>query len=172
MATPDHDLGVAPERELLVGFLQNMRAAVIATLDGIADPISRMHHVPSVTNLLGIVHHLAWVEVWWFPHVFAGEEIDSWPWSDDDPDGEFTVADDVSADEVIALYRANAERSDAIIAAHDLDDVAAGLLKPDGTRGRQPSLRWIVVHMIEETARHAGHNDILRELTDGVSTYS
>ena len=115
--------------------------------------------------MLGLVKHLAWVERWWFEHVFGGKDVD-FPWSDEDPDADFRVEPDETVADIVVLYEAAVATSNAIIAGADLDDTAKG----DSGRG-SPSLRWIVGHMIEETARHAGHADIVRELVDGETGY-
>ncbi len=121
--------------------------------------------VESGTNMLGLVKHLAWVERWWFEYNFAGREVD-FPWSDDDPDADFRVEDEETIADIVALYEAAVVDSNEIIASADLDDLAA--VTRDGV---SRSLRWIVGHMVEETARHAGHADIVRELIDHNTGY-
>jgi len=131
------------EKETLAAFLDNNRAVMVWKLDGLSEQDARRPMVESGTNMLGLVKHLAWVERWWFEYNFAGREVD-FPWSDDDPDADFRVDDE----ETIG------------------DDLAA--VTRDGV---SRSLRWIVGHMVEETARHAGHADIVRELIDDNTGY-
>ncbi len=153
------------EKETLLGFLDNNRAVIVWKLEGLSEEDARRPMVESGTNLLGITKHLAWVERWWFQHNFAGEEVD-FPWTDDDPDADFRAEDDETIADIVALYEAAVEDSNTIIESADLDDIAQ--LKRGGV---SRSLRWIVGHMIEETARHAGHADIVRELIDDQTGY-
>ena len=154
----------APEKETLATFLDYHRATLLQKVTGLDDAGLRRSFVPSETNLLGLVKHLAYVERWWFQHIFAGADPD-FPWTDEDPDADFRVEPHETSAEVIALYQQEARRSREIVAAASLEDVA----KRAGRRGEEFTLRWIMVHMIEETARHNGHADILRELTDGAT---
>jgi uncharacterized damage-inducible protein DinB len=150
----------APERETLEAFLDYQRAAVVGKLEGLDKEQATRRLVPSLTTLLGVAKHLAYVEAWWFQDVFSGRDV-TYPWTDEDPDAEFRVGGDDTVDSVIALYESMIEQSRSVVAAADLDDLATR-----DVRG-SVSLRWILFHMIEETARHAGHMDILRELADG-----
>ncbi len=152
------------EKETLLGLLDENRAVMVWKLDGLSEEDARRAMVDSGTSLLGVVKHLAWVERWWFSHVFAGEEVD-FPWNDDDPDADFRIEDDESIASITSLYEDAVAHSNGIIAAADLDAVAAREV-----RGKR-SLRWILGHMVEETARHAGHADIVRELIDGTTGY-
>lgn len=148
------------EKSVLVALLDIQRAAVRAKLEGLAEEAARRPGVPSGTSLLGIVKHLAYVERWWFRLVFAGEDVE-YPASDEDPDADWRLDESDSVSTVVAFYEDECERSRALVAAVSLDAMAVG--------GEPINLRWIVAHMIEETARHAGHADILRELIDGTT---
>jgi len=141
------------EREVLQGFLDYLRASVAAKPEGAPEPQVRTAAVPSGTNLLGLVKHLAHVERF----VFLGEEVADWP-ATFHPTPEESVAD------LVAAYRAAVARANTVIAA--ATDLTAPLPRPGG---KGPSLRWALIHMIEETGRHAGHADILRELIDGAT---
>jgi hypothetical protein len=147
------------ERELLEGFLDWYRAAVLRTADGLGIEALERRLVPSATTMAGVVRHLAYVEMWWFQAVLHDREID-FPWTDEDPDAEFRPRAGETPDDLRALYEKACAQSRDAIAGLDLDHRSAG-------QGRDRSLRWILLHMVEETARHAGHLDILRELTDG-----
>lgn len=153
------------EKETQVALLDNNRAVVVWKLDGVSEEDARRSMVESGTSLLGLVKHLAWVERWWFDHNFAGKDVD-FPWSDDDPDADFRIEDDESIADIVALYEAAVADSNAIVEGADLDDLAE--LSRGGV---SRSMRWVVGHMIEETARHAGHADIVRELIDGKTGY-
>ena len=150
------------EKETLAGFLDLHRATLLWKLEGLDDEQLRRPMVPSGTSLLGMVKHLAYVERWWFQQVWAGREV-TYPWTDEDPDADWRVEPSETTEDILALYRGECARSREIAAAaSSLDEVA---LHPRGERSR----RWILVHMIEETARHNGHADILREQLDGVT---
>jgi hypothetical protein len=113
--------------------------------------------------LLGIVKHLAYVERWWFQMNFAGEPV-AFPWPEDEPDQDidFRIVPTDTVESITTLYRQEVTRSREIAAAASVDDLGRGFGEV------QPrTLRWVMIHMIDETARHAGHADILRELTDG-----
>lgn len=159
--TPKH----GSEKETLLAFLDNNRAVMVWKLDGLSEGDARRPMVRSGTNMLGLVKHLAWVERWWFEDNFAGREVD-FPWSDDDPDADFRVEAEESIADIVTLYEVSVADSNGIIDSADLDDLAA--VSRDGV---SRSLRWIVGHMVEETARHAGHADIVRELIDDNTGY-
>jgi uncharacterized damage-inducible protein DinB len=152
---------VGPEKVMLEAFLDYHRATLLQKVSGVSDADLRRQLVPSLTTLLGLVKHLAYVERSWFQIVFAGEDLPV-PWTKDDPDPDFRIASGETTEEILALYREQVARSRAITAAASLDDLAR-------SPGRECTLRWIMVHMIEETARHNGHADILRELIDGAT---
>jgi hypothetical protein len=151
--------GVGSERELLQTFLQYERDTVMWKLDGLSLEEATRSHVPSNTSLLGMVKHLGWVELSWFESVLEGAEFNP-PWRKDDPDADWRIEPGETVESVLTFYRDACRRADEAGARHQLDDLAANA-KDD------VSLRWIYIHLIEETARHAGHADILRELTDG-----
>jgi hypothetical protein len=136
---------------VLRGFLDHLRAAVVAKAQDVPEPQVRTPGVPSGTSLLGLVRHLAHVERF----TFLGEDTADWP-------GTFRPRPDETVDSVVADYRAACDRANAVI------DACTDLTRPVARRGRPaPSMRWALVHLIEETGRHAGHADILRELIDG-----
>ncbi len=157
----------APEGETLAAFLDYHRATLLWKVDGLAEADLRRPLTPSGLTLLGLVKHLAYVERWWFQAVFAGEDVD-FPWTDADPDADWRVEPDEDAAVILDLYRAQTARSRELVAgATGLDDQA----RRPRTRppGQAQTLRWIVVHMIEETARHNGHADLMREAIDGAT---
>lgn len=152
------------ERELLISQLDWYREGVVLKVRGVDQAAARATPGVSSTSINGVVKHLALVEDSWFAHRFAGQEEDE-PWKsvdwDADYDWDWNSALEDDTEDLIALYEAACQRSRAVVAAHGLDDIA-----PDTSR-REISLRWILVHMIEETARHLGHLDILTEILTG-----
>jgi uncharacterized damage-inducible protein DinB len=143
------------ERDTLAAFLDYLREAVIVKAAGVDDDALHRALVPSGTTLLGLVKHLTMVEVAWFHWAFAGLDATV-------PASELEPGDTVES--VVAGYRDAIATSNAIVSAHpDLDQLCVR----KATAPERMSLRWLLVHMVEETARHAGHADILREQLDG-----
>jgi uncharacterized damage-inducible protein DinB len=148
------------ERTTLTGFLQRQRDLVAWKVREASDETLASARTPSGLTLRGIVRHLENVERGWFREFFNGETGLRFDWTDEDPDADFR-AEGVPMADLLAAYAAETARCDAVIAASpSLDATAADA---DGTY----SLRWIIVHMIEETGRHLGHMDLLREQADG-----
>ncbi|MEA2484397.1 MAG: hypothetical protein QOC55_2344, partial [Thermoleophilaceae bacterium] len=149
---------VTDERTALAAYLAYQRATVLTKAAGLDQQQLGATVAPSSLTLAGLVKHLAYVEDFWVQAVFLGVP-DPEPWAsapfDQDPDWEFHSAPDDSPDALVALYVAAAARTDAVLAAHLPDDLSTGTRK----RGGPWTLRWIVLHLIEETARHAGHAD-------------
>jgi uncharacterized damage-inducible protein DinB len=148
------------ETETLLAFLDELRASVVRCVEGIGADQARRTLVPSGTSLVGLVRHLCEVENFWFRHSFAKEKGVPFYGRGDEA---WSSGDEAEIDEALERYRDACAAGNRIVrGASSLDDLAA---RPYGDD--QVSLRWIMVHMIEETARHAGHADILRELIDG-----
>jgi uncharacterized damage-inducible protein DinB len=154
------------ERSTLLAMLAYVRATVHAKCEGLSDDLARQAPLASspLTTIGGFVNHLGWVEHSWFENRFLGEP-DRGPWTDEEPDREMTLGTELPLAQVLADYAEHCRRSDEIIAAAGLDDRTALPIR----NGERPTLRWVVLHMIEETARHNGHLDLLRELADGVT---
>lgn len=110
----------------------------------------------------GVLHHLTWVERDWIDVRLLGSP-DEGPWTEEEPDGEFSLGAQLPIAEVIAAYRTQTARLDALTAELDLETLSAGPLSD----GSQVTLRWILFHLLEEISRHNGHLDVLRELVDG-----
>ncbi|MEU0399353.1 DinB family protein [Streptomyces sp. NPDC006197] len=150
---------------MLAGFLADQRATLALKCAGLEDELARRSVEPSTLSLLGLVRHMADVERHWFREVLAGEE-DAGPLfsSPDSPDGDFdgASADPAAVTEAWEAWRAAVAYSDRFTAEAPHLDVSA----QDGWRG-EVSLRWVLIHMIEEYARHNGHADLLRERIDG-----
>lgn len=150
------------EKEVLGGFLDHYRRTLLDVCAGLSEEQLHRAMVPSGTSLLGLVKHLAYTERGWFQENVANEKFD-YPFdTDDDVDADFRVAEDETSDEVIELYERACARSRQALEAASLDD-----LVQNPERSADYNVRWVVVHMIEETARHVGHADILREQLDG-----
>jgi uncharacterized damage-inducible protein DinB len=152
------------ELAVLSGFLDFLREAIVIKVTGVDVDDLRHPMTDSGVSLLGIVKHLAYVERWWFARTFSGLDV-AFPFTDDDPDADWRIEADEHAEVIVDLYRTEIERSRAIAAASGPEDQSA----MPGRHGGPYSLRWIMVHMIEETGRHAGHADILREQLDGAT---
>jgi uncharacterized damage-inducible protein DinB len=160
---PDELVSTSGERETLETFLDLYRDILKRKLTGLSDDQIRQQHVPSATTLGGLAKHLAAVEREWFQLVLArrsAEELDA-PL----PDDSWTLASDDTAENLLAGYERACAASRQVAAPFSLDDCV-----PHSRLG-QVSLRWIYVHMIEESARHVGHADILREQTDGATGF-
>ena len=160
-------LPTGTERELLIEFLDYQRATVLQKASGLNKEQLAVRLEPSSMTLGGIVKHLALVEDFWFDYRFLGS-AEREPWAsvpDDAPDDwEFTSASEDEPADLIALYTAACDRSRATyFATEDLGQLARRSIQA----GKRWSLRWMMLHMIEETARHAGHMDLIRESIDG-----
>jgi uncharacterized damage-inducible protein DinB len=153
------------ERSMLCGFLDWYRAVVPHKLEGLTVEQASAILTPSGLSAMGVVKHLTLVERDWFRDQFAGEAVDL-PDVGDDNAPTFAVEPGDTIEAVIAEYRAENEHARRITdATPSLDQLSARA--PD-LRGHF-SLRWVLVHMLEETARHAGHLDIMRESLDGAT---
>lgn len=150
------------EKESLRVSLDRHRDVVLWKLDGLDDEQLRRRVVPSGTSLLGLVKHLAAVEYSWFCQTF-GVETEPLPFSDEDPDADLRVEPHESTADVLSFYARARAASDQVIDDHDVADLGTAWF------GDPVSLRWVLIHMVEETARHAGHMDVVRELIDGTT---
>jgi uncharacterized damage-inducible protein DinB len=160
---PDELVSTSGESQVLEAFLDLYRDILKRKLTGLSDQQIRQRHVPSETTLGGLVKHLAAVEREWFQVVLAGrpaEELEA-PAQDDG----WTLSGDDTAESLLARYERACAASRRAASGFSLDDCV-----PHSRMG-QVSLRWIYVHMIEESARHTGHADILREQTDGATGF-
>jgi hypothetical protein len=154
------------EKEILQQYLDGEREHVLGILDGLSDQQLRRPVLPSGWNCLGMVKHLALAdEHYWFRCVVAGESFDFFP---PEPNAEWHVGPDESAEDIFALYTGEIARSNAIIAATPIDAAPRQLDPRMGEWGKRFSeLRIVMLHMLKETAVHAGHLDAAAELLDG-----
>jgi uncharacterized damage-inducible protein DinB len=157
--------GMTEETRVLEHFLDAQRAAVLAIVEGLDDQRLRTPVLSSGWTPLGLVEHLGYAERHWFQRVAAGSAVAlPWPAEDNDDDAPFASAH--PAAQVFAFYRDQCQQSNAVLTSRPLGSPPAG--KHGGeTEDEVTDLRWIALHMIEETARHAGHLDAARELLDG-----
>ena len=153
------------ERAALENFLNAQREGLVRKLDGLDDAQARATPTASSLSLLGLIKHSAIWERRWFGVIVAGRvDADRWPEIRTDPrDADLYVDETDTVDGWVATYRDAIAESDAIVEALDLDSRCA---RDDII---ECNVRYVLYHMIEETARHAGHADIIRETIDGVT---
>ncbi|EFL03171.1 MULTISPECIES: DinB family protein [unclassified Streptomyces] len=152
------------ERTQLTTFLDYARDTARAKCEGVSPEHARTAPLPGspLMTMSGVINHLRWVEYYWFQVVLLGEE-DEGPWTDEDPDREMRIAVDSPLPRLLAAYADQSARYRELVARTPLDKQAQRPTRD----GRHIDLRWILLHLTEETARHNGHLDILRELLDG-----
>ncbi|MEM8619082.1 MAG: DinB family protein [Actinomycetota bacterium] len=153
-------------KAMLHRYLRTARQALLWKLEGLTDYDVRRPLTPTGTNLLGLVKHLAIVEFGYFGDTFSRPHGERFPWDDgdDEPNADMYATPSETRSDIVALYDRAAEHSDATIAVLSLDDTGVVPWWPDDVN--PVTLHWILVHMIAETNRHAGHADILRERLD------
>ncbi len=151
------------ERSQLGQVLDYNRATVRIKTTGLSDEQARQRLTPSpLTSIAGVVAHLTWVERYWMEQVLGQQEV-AFPWDDEHPDADWEEGDTRALVDLLDDYDRVCATARDIVSVLDLDQVPA----PDS---QQPiSVRATLLHMIEETARHVGQLDILRELTDGAT---
>jgi len=155
------------ERTVLATMLDYVRDTVHVKCAGLTDEQARCAPLPGspLTTISGLVSHLRLVEYYWIRVVLPGEQ-DQMPVTDDDPDAEMRLALSIPLARLLAEYRASCEQLRQLVAPLDLDTASRGTMS---WRTEPVTLRWVLLHLIEETARHNGHIDILREMADGVT---
>jgi len=151
------------ERDALVAFLDVQRNALVRKVEGLSEVDARRVPTASALSLLSLLKHSAIWEERWFQGVVAGQPLaDGWPEQESDiPDAEFLLGDEDTVDQWLIRYGDASELSRGIVASRELNTVCARADVLDC------NVRWVILHLIEETARHAGHADILRETLDG-----
>ena len=147
------------ERTTLLGLLQRQRDLVAWKLKGASDQVLYSVATPSGMTLPGLVRHLTNVERSWLRDVFAGQHDGRYDWTKDDPEAEWRVPAGATMAGLLTEYVEESRRCDAVVTASPSLDIASA--------SRDMSLRWILLHLVEETARHLGHIDLLREQADG-----
>jgi uncharacterized damage-inducible protein DinB len=161
--------GVDDVKPDLLGYLQRAREAVVWKLEGASEFDVRRPLTPTGTNLLGLVKHLAAVDAGYLGETFGRPFPEPIPWSEEDVEvnADMWATADESREELVALYRRVWAHGDATVAALDLG--TTGLVPWWPEERRYPTLHRVLVHLIAETHRHAGHADIVRELIDGAA---
>jgi uncharacterized damage-inducible protein DinB len=146
--------GHTDEREVFLDWLRYLRGAVLRKLEGLTEEDARWKPDGALICLLGIVNHLTHVERRWINGGMLGAVVDR-------TEEEFMPGTELSTEEAIAAYRAQATTTDAVVRSMQLDTPCQW--------GEDTDLQWVLIHLINETARHAGHADATRELLDGVT---
>jgi hypothetical protein len=159
---------VADERTQLTGWLDMQRAVIQWKCEEIAESDSHRTVLPDspMMTMAGLVSHLRWTEHLWFEVAFLDHPTTDNPQFHDPDDADWMV-DGVPLATLLEDYRRQCARSNEIVAEHGLEDIGRNRDFKSG----KANLRWILLHMIEETARHAGHADTVRELLDGTRGY-
>lgn len=150
------------EKESLHVSLDRHRDVVLWKIEGLDDEQLRRPMTPSGTTLLGLVKHLGAMEYEWFCDTF-GVETEPLPLDDDDENADLRIEPQDTTEEIVAFYGRARAAADKVIESREIEDLGTAWF------GEAVSLRWVLIHMIEETARHAGHLDIVRELIDGAT---
>lgn len=169
LATDPDRFPQGSERELLLSFLEYYRSVLLRKADDLTDDQGRDANIaPSILTITGLLRHMAEVERGWFRNWLAGEQLGPLFYDDADPDGDLHPG----PGDTLAAARAALQTEIDIARRHvdateSLDVVAAG--SSERRPGWHPNLRWILIHMIEEYARHCGHADLLRERIDGAT---
>ena len=155
------------ERSILIQFLQYVRLTVHAKCVDLSPSDASQTPLPGspAMSVAGLVSHLRWSEAFWIDVIFFGQPY-QWPGTDDDSELQMRAGLERPLAELLDEYAAQAAHTDEVMASHDWDAESA---LSDGESGKPVTLRYIAMHLIEETARHNGHLDILRELADGVT---
>ncbi|MGW2340496.1 DinB family protein [Streptomyces sp. NPDC001661] len=160
----------ADERTALIGWLDLQRQILRWKCEGLSDEDARRSVVPTspAMTMAGLVSHMRWVEHTWLEVLFLGGDETVNPSFDegDDEDADWRT-DGVPLEQLLIDYESQCARSNEIVAAASLDDIGRHPKYGDG----KVDLRWMLIHLIEETGRHAGHADIVRELLDGSKGY-
>ena len=146
--------GNADERELLLSWLGYLRGAVLRNIDGLSEEQAHWHPDGALLSVIGVVSHLTNVESRWIDYRMVGQEVSR-------NEQEFKPGAELSLTAAVGTYRERADVTDAAVRSMALDEPC--------NYGEATDLRWVLLHLINETARHAGHADATRELLDGTT---
>jgi uncharacterized damage-inducible protein DinB len=160
---PEPTVPIDDQREVLLGYLAFYRSVLLDKLDGLDEETLRGSTLPSGWSPIELLNHLTHVERRWLEWGFEGAEVGD-PWGDN-RDGRWHVEPDVTLEHLISELHEQAARSDAVIRRHDLSETGQPGERWDGDPPAQ--LGRILLHLLQEYARHVGHLDIVRELADG-----
>jgi uncharacterized damage-inducible protein DinB len=155
------------ERATLTQLFAHVRLTVHAKCTGLSDADASRTPLPTspAMSIAGLVSHLRWSEAFWIGVIFLGQRY-QWPGTDDDSELQMRAGLGRPLAALLDEYAAQAAHTDEVVATRDWDSKS---VIPDERTGQPIALRYIITHLIEETARHNGHLDILRELADGVT---
>lgn len=166
---PPHQLG--DQAQLFLGFLDYYRQVIALKLEGLSEEELRSSRLPSGWTPLELLKHLVYMERRWLRWGFAAEPVDA-PWGDNagaEREARWEVGPDETLGLLVAALHAGGRRTREIVEGADLDQLAAlGGRFTEGSAVPPPTLAWILFHVLQEYARHAGHLDIARELADGM----
>jgi hypothetical protein len=154
---PEFPAGSSDERELILQWLRYLRGAVLRKASGLTDEQARWRPEDRLISIVGIINHLTRLEWRWIDGAFRGAEVYR-------AEAEFTPDDELSIDAAVRAYRDRAADTDAVVLGMNIGQAS----DPSGWAGGH-DLRYVLLHLINETARHAGHADATRELLDGVT---
>lgn len=152
---PGFPRGTPDEHELFLRWLGFLRGAVLRKVEGLSDEQARWRPDGALISLLGIINHLTHVEWRWIDGGMLGQEVSR-------SEAEFTPGPELTVQAAVAAYRERAAATDAAVRS-------IPSLNTPCRRGEDADLRWVLIHLVNETARHAGHADATRELLDGVT---
>ncbi|WP_045863357.1 DinB family protein [Streptomyces sp. WMMB 714] len=160
--------GTADERTQLLGWLDMQRAVIHWKCEGLEEAAAHRAVLPSSPNMTmaGLVSHMRWVEHCWFEVLLLGRPAEG-PHFDDGPEDADMMVDGTPLAQLLREYERQCAVSDEIVSGLSLDETG----RHPEFNASQVNLRWMLLHMIEETARHAGHADAVRELLDGGTGY-
>ncbi|MFJ3203672.1 DinB family protein [Streptomyces sp. NPDC086989] len=158
----------ADERTALLGWLDLQRQILRWKCEGLSEEDAHRSIIPTspAMTMAGLISHMRWVEHTWLDVLFLGGDETQNPSFDETDDATWRT-DGLTLKQLLVDYETQCARSNAIVAAASLDDVG----RHSGYRSGKANLRWMLIHLVEETGRHAGHADIVRELLDGAKGY-
>lgn len=159
---PTIKISAATERDALCGFMDKQRDALVRKIEGVSEADARRTPTVSSLSLLNLIKHSAVWERRWFQIIFEGRTFpDEWPAVEEAEDSDFDLGDEDTVESLLAYYAEQSDISREISRTADFDTACAMPKLADR------NFRWVLLHMIEETARHAGHADLIRETLDG-----
>ena len=153
---------ITSELDALATHLDENRAACRWKAKGISEDLGRRPAVDSGTSILGTIKHLGYVERWWYQAVIAGAEVE-FPWTEDDPKADWRVDEEETVESILAFFDGEVSISRQIHSGLTTADAIVAMGE------EHIPIRKVLLHMLEEVARHAGHLDILREQADGLT---
>jgi uncharacterized damage-inducible protein DinB len=166
LSLPEPSDGAVDSKQRFLAYLDFYRSVIVHKLDGLSDAELRATRLPSGWSPIELLKHLVFMEQRWLVWRFAGELVEH-PFGDDGPDGRWYVGSDEGVADLIEQLYAGGRRTRTIVESADLAQRA--MPSPALGGSAPPTLEWVLFHVLQEYARHAGHIDVLRELVDGVT---